>query len=53
MDDDLILKLASIAGLRFCQADETVFEQDAKADYFYLVLHGLVEVRIRNKNYTD
>ena len=53
MDDDLILKIASIAGYRFCQADETVFSQDDKADCFYLVLHGLVEVRIRNKNYSD
>ena len=53
MEDDLILKLASIAGYRFCHEDETVFEQDAKADYFYLVLHGLVEVRIKNKNHSD
>ena len=53
MEDDLILKLASIAGYRFCHEDETVFEQDAKADNFYLVLHGLVEVRIKNKNHSD
>lgn len=51
MDDSVILKLAQIAGYKFCQAGQVVFEQDAKADHYYLVLHGLVEVQIRNKNY--
>lgn len=53
MDDDLVLKLATIAGYRYCDTSEVVFEQDSKADYFYLVLHGLVEVQIKNKNYMD
>lgn len=53
MSDSLIMKLAQIAGYRYCEPGETVFEQDSKADFYYLVLDGLVEVQIKNKHYTD
>jgi CRP-like cAMP-binding protein len=46
-------KLGLIAGYQYLQEGETVFEQGAEADYFYMVLEGEVSVQVNNKDYQD
>lgn len=49
----MLEKLGLIAGYQYLQEGETVFEQGAEADYFYMVLEGEVSVQVNNKDYQD
>jgi CRP-like cAMP-binding protein len=46
-------KLGAIAGYQYLQEGETVFEQGAEADYFYMILEGEVSVQVNNKDYQE
>ena len=49
----MLEKLGAIAGYQYLQEGETVFEQGAEADYFYMILEGEVSVQVNNKDYQE
>lgn len=51
LPDSTLQRLGAIAQYKSLDKGELVFEQGAEADFFYLILDGLVSIQIHNKNY--